>query len=53
MDRRDKDQLDPKHTTSVKHGGGSITVWACMAANGTGSLVFIDGVTNIKNDNFM
>ena len=37
---------DPKYTTScVKHGGGSVMAWACMAANGTGSLVFIDDVT--------
>ncbi len=37
---------DPKHTTSsVKHGGGSVIAWACMAANGTGPLVFIDDVT--------
>uniref|UniRef100_A0A8C5QBF4 Transposase n=1 Tax=Leptobrachium leishanense TaxID=445787 RepID=A0A8C5QBF4_9ANUR len=40
---------DPKHTTSsVKHGGGSVIAWACMAANGTGSLVFIDDVTADK-----
>ena len=41
---------DPKHTTSsVKHGGGSVMASACMAANGTGSLVFIDGVTADKS----
>ena len=41
---------DPKHTTSsVKHGGGSVIAWACMAANGTGSLVFIDDVTADKS----
>ncbi len=41
---------DPKHTTSsVKHGGGSVMAWACMAACGTGSLVFIDDVTADKS----
>lgn len=44
--RRKGTAHDPKHTTSsVKHGGGSVMVWACMAANGTGSLVFTDDVT--------
>ena len=33
----------------VKHGGVSVMVWACMAANGTGSLVFIDDVTADKS----
>ena len=43
---------DPKHTTSsVKHGGGSVMAWACMAANGTGSLVFIDDVTKADRMN--
>jgi len=41
---------DPKHTTSsVKHGGGSVMAWACMASNGTGSLVFIDDVTKDRS----
>ena len=48
--RRKGTAHDPKHTTSsVKHGGGSAMVWACMAANGTGSLVFIDDVTADKS----
>lgn len=37
---------DPKHTTSpIKHDGGSAMALACIASNGTGSLVFIDDVT--------
>lgn len=41
---------DPKHTTSsVKHGGGSVMAWACMASKGTGSLVFIDDITTDKS----
>ncbi len=35
--RRKGTAHDPKHTTSsVKHGGGSVMAWACMAASGTG-----------------
>ena len=41
-----KEQLVSESTTScVKHGGGSVMEWACMAAKGTGSLVFMDDVT--------
>jgi len=29
---------------TVKHGGGSIMIWGCMAAGGTGNLVFIDEI---------
>lgn len=48
--RRKGTAHDPKHTTSsVKHDGGSVMAWACMAANGTGSLVFIDDVTADKS----
>ena len=47
--RRKGTAHDPKHTTSsVKHGG-SVMAWACMAANGTGTLVFIDDVTADKS----
>lgn len=31
---------DPKQ--EFKKGGGSVMVWACMAATGTDSLIFID-----------
>ncbi len=34
---------DPKYTTSsVKHGGGSVMAWECMAVSGTGPLNFND-----------
>ncbi len=34
---------DPKHTvSSVKHGGGVVMAWACMAVSGTGPLNFTD-----------
>ena len=47
--RRKGTAHDPKHTTSsVKHGGGSVMAWACMAANRPGSHVFIDDVTADK-----
>ncbi len=42
---KDKDKcVLPK----VKHGGGSVMVWGCMSAAGTGELQFIEG-TMIAN----
>ncbi len=31
---------------AVKHGGGSVMVWGCMSAAGTGELQFIEGNLN-------
>ncbi len=31
---------------TVKHGGGSVMVWGCMSAAGTGQLQFIEGTMN-------
>ncbi len=31
---------------TVKHGGGSVMIWGCMSAAGTGELQFIEGTIN-------
>ncbi len=31
---------------TVKHGGGSVMVWGCISAAGTGELQFIEGTMN-------
>ncbi len=31
---------------TVKYGGGSVMVWSCMGAAGTGELQFIEGIMN-------
>lgn len=31
---------------SVRHNGGNVMVWACMASSAKGSLIFIDDVTH-------
>ena len=48
--RYGEEKHDPKHTTSpVKHGGGNVMTWECMAASETSSLVFNDDVTADKH----
>ncbi len=43
MWRKKQTADDPKRTASlVKHGGGGVMAWACMAVSGTGHLNFTD-----------
>lgn len=47
--RKPKEALNPKNTIkTVKHGGGGIMVWGCMAASGVGNMVIIDGIMDHK-----
>ncbi|GFW63668.1 transposable element Tcb1 transposase [Trichonephila clavipes] len=47
--RKPNTALDPKYLRpTVKHGGGSVMVWDCVASNGVGNLVFIDGIMDHK-----
>ncbi|GFX58710.1 transposable element Tcb1 transposase [Trichonephila clavipes] len=43
--RKPNTELEKQHLTpTVKHGGGSVLVWGCMAANRVGKLCFIYGI---------
>lgn len=43
--RKVNTELNPNNMTgTVEHGGGSVMVWGCMAANGVGNLVFIENI---------
>jgi len=43
--RKPKEALKLKNlNATVKHGGGSVLMWGCMAASGVGNFEFIDGI---------
>ena len=41
-----EDYKDKSVLPTVKHGSGSVMVWGCMSAAGTGELQFIEGTMN-------
>ena len=58
--RKKNEELAKKNLLpTVKHGGGNVMVWGCMAAGGVGELVFIDRkmdqhvYLNIKRNNLI
>jgi hypothetical protein len=38
-----------EHRATVKHSGGHVMIWGCMAYNGVGSIALIDGTMNASN----
>ncbi|GFW26820.1 transposable element Tcb2 transposase [Trichonephila clavipes] len=44
---KNKTALEPKNVLpTLKHGGGNVMVWGCVAHNGAGNLAFIDKKRN-------
>ena len=39
--------VEKKTLSTVKHGGGSIMLWTCVAAGGTGNIVRVEGRMDI------
>ncbi|GFY13447.1 transposable element Tc1 transposase [Trichonephila clavipes] len=45
--RKNKTALEPKNVLpTLKHGGGNVIVWGCVAHNEAGNLAFIDNKMN-------
>ncbi len=42
----DEEYKDKCVLPTVKHGGGTVMIWGCMSAAGTGELQFIEGTMN-------
>lgn len=37
-------------TSSIKHSGGYVLAWTCLAVSGSGSLVFINDVADDRSN---
>lgn len=47
--RKPNTELEERNMVpTVKHGGGGVMVWGCMAASGVGNLAFIDGIMDYR-----
>ncbi len=46
--QRGEEYKDKCFLPTFKHGGGSVMVWGCMSAAGTGELQFIEGTMNVN-----